>query len=82
MAYLKEVDDAHLSKDSMGQRLVYGDLHIICENDRYLLRNNETKEIVESYIIKQNEDGIDSVDRIQILKDMIVRIIQIGQKGA
>ncbi len=48
MPYLKEVDDAHLSKDSMGQRLVYGDLHIICENDRYLLRNNETKEIVES----------------------------------
>jgi hypothetical protein len=34
--YLKAVSESHLSKDDMGQRLVYGDEHIICTNNSYL----------------------------------------------
>ena len=30
MPFLKEADPDHLSRDSMGQRLVYGDEHIVC----------------------------------------------------
>ena len=71
MPYLKEADEAHLSKDSMGQRLVYGDRHIICDNDAYLLRDNETEEVIERIPIEQNGDGIDTVDRILILRQYL-----------
>lgn len=35
MPYLKEADDAHLSRDEMGQYLVYDDVYIVCENNSY-----------------------------------------------
>ena len=71
MPYLKEADDAHLSRDSLGQRLVYGDRHVICRNDAYLLRDNKTEEVIKSFPIKQNEEGMDIEDRIVILKQLI-----------
>ena len=71
MPYLKEADDAHLSKDSMGQRLVYGDRHVICSNEAYLLRDNETETVLKSFPIKQDEDGTDMEDRILLLKTII-----------
>ena len=71
MPYLKEADDAHLDKDSMGQRLVYGDKHIICDNAAYLFRDNETEEVVETIEIKQNEAGVDTEDRILLLKNYL-----------
>lgn len=71
MPYLKAVDDAHLSKDSMGQRLVYGDRHIVCINEGFLLRNND-ESVVETIMIQQNEDGIDIENRIEKLKQYVV----------
>lgn len=68
MPYLKEADEAHLDKDSMGRRLVYGDRHIVCENAAYLIRDNETGEVLERIEIKQNESGVDMEDRIVLLK--------------
>ena len=38
--YLKVASEAHLSKDDMGQRLIFGDEHIICTNNSYLRRKN------------------------------------------
>ena len=51
--YLKVASEAHLSKDDMGQRLIFGD------------------EIVDTIVIPQNEDGIDTEDRITLLKNYI-----------
>jgi isoleucyl-tRNA synthetase len=48
MPYLKEAHEAHLSRDSMGQRLLYGDRHIVCQNSAYALRDNETEEVIET----------------------------------
>lgn len=72
MPYLKEADEKHLSKDSLGQRLVYGDKHIVCRNNAYLLRNNENEDVIDTVPIKQNGDGIDTEDRILVLKDYIL----------
>ena len=71
MPYLREADEPNLS---MEQRLVYGDRHIICENSKYLLRDNETKQTIKSIQIPQNEDGIDTQDRILLLKNYITSI--------
>ncbi len=69
--YLKAASDAHLSKDDMGQRLIFGDEHIICTNNSYLRRKNEDKAIVDTISIAQNDDGIDTEDRIALLKNYI-----------
>lgn len=71
MPYLKAADDAHLSRDDMGQRLIYGGEHIICTNNSYLRRKNEGEAIVDTISIAQNEDGIDAEDRITVLKEYI-----------
>lgn len=70
MPFLKAVDEVHLSKDSLGQRLVYGDFYIVCCNDSYLKCNNDG-EIIETIQIKQDENGIDEIDRILLLKKYI-----------
>lgn len=36
MPYLKEADDDHLSRDEMGQYLVYDDVYIVCENNSFV----------------------------------------------
>ena len=69
--YLKVADGSHLSKDDMGQRLIYGDEHIICNNSSYQRRRNEDDSVVETIIVPQNEDGIATEDRITILKNYI-----------
>ena len=69
--YLKVASESHLSKDDMGQKLVFGDEHIICTNNSYLRRKNEDESIVDTISIPQNEDGIDTEDRIIVLKNYI-----------
>ncbi len=70
MPYLKAADEAHLSKDDMGQRLVYGDRYIECENDSYLVKTDDGK-VVDTIPIEQNEEGVDTQDRIVKLKNYI-----------
>ena len=69
--YLKVASEAHLSRDDMGRRLIFGDEHIICTNNSYLRRKNEGDEIVDTIAIAQNSDGIDTEDRIIVLKNYI-----------
>ena len=71
MPFLKEADPAHLSRELYGQRLVYPDVHIVCQNASYLVRDNETEEVLEEIMILQNEEGIDIEDRIIKLKQYI-----------
>lgn len=74
MPYLKAADGAHLSKDFMGQRLIYGDRHIICANNAYLLRNNDDESVIDIVRISQSEVGIDLEDRIKKLKAYITTL--------
>ena len=71
MPYLRVADSTHLDRDSMGQRLVYGDKHIICKNAAYLIRENETEAVVETIPIAQDENGIDTEDRIHKLQEIL-----------
>ena len=75
MPYLKaaEPDEDRLNKDMFGQRLDYGDKHIICENAAFVLRLTETEEELDRVEIKQNEDGVDTEDRVQVLKRYLAK---------
>ena len=79
MPFLKEADSDHLSRDSMGQRLVYGDIHVACVNGGYELRNNESGETIEVIPVPQNEEGLDTVDRIVFLKNYIAQKFSDGE---
>ena len=69
--YLKAVDDAHLSRDFMGQRLIYQDYYVKSENDRFVAYNYNDDSIVDILAISQNEVGIDVEDRIIKLKEWL-----------
>lgn len=69
--YLKVASDAHLSKNDKGRRLIFGDEYIVCTNNSYLRRKNEDDVIVDTINIAQNSDGIDTEDRIYVLKNYI-----------
>lgn len=74
MPYLKEADDTHLSRDKMGQYLVYEDVYIECENDSYGIYKNEDNSLADTVMILQNEEGVDIEDRIIKLKKYIANI--------
>lgn len=71
MPFLKEANSSHLSREMNGQRLVYAGVYIVCENDAYIVRDNNTEEVLERIPILQNEEGIDIEDRIIKLKQYI-----------
>lgn len=71
MPYLKEADDAHLSRDEFGQYLVYKHVYIACENDSYGVYKIEDDSLIDTISISQNKQGIDTEDRIVILKKYI-----------
>ena len=71
MPYLKEADDAHLSRDEFGQYLVYKDVYIVCENNSYGVYKNEDDSLIDTISISQNEQGVDVEDRIIKLKEYI-----------
>ena len=77
--YLKaaDPDGKHLDKDAYGERLVFGDVHIISRNSVFIIRHNETEEVLETIDICQDEEGIDTEDRIIKLKDYIQKNITI-----
>lgn len=71
LLYLKVADEEHLSRDHMGQRLAYEDSYIICTNDSYLVMDNESEKIINIIRIPQDEKGIDTKDRIVLLKEYL-----------
>ena len=71
MPYLKEADEVHLSRDEFGQYLVYKYVYIACENDSYGVYKIEDDSLIDTIFISQNKQGIDTEDRIIILKKYI-----------
>ena len=47
----------------------------MCENAAYLLRDDATEEIIDKIEIKQNDDGIDTEDRVKVLKRYITSMM-------
>ena len=74
--FLKAVDEKRLSREHWGQRIIVGDKYIKCENDAYVVRLSSNDEETYRLPITQNEQGIDTEDRIQKLKSVYDAIAQ------
>lgn len=72
MPYLFVADKDHISRDDMGQRLSYEDRFIICENSAFVVNDISGNEI-ERISVPQNADGIDTEDRIDVLKKYLTK---------
>ena len=62
--FLKVVDSDHLDKANTGQRLKYDNRYVYCEGNAFVIKG-ENDEVVETISIEQNEDGIDTENRIE-----------------
>ena len=71
MPYLKIADNEHLSRDDMGQKLMYDDRYIVCENASYIVKSIVDDSIIATIAIFQDEKGIDKEDRVQKLKNYL-----------
>ena len=67
-------DAVDLSRDEMGQYLVYDDVYIVCENNSYGVYRNDDDSLTDTVTISQNEAGIDTEDRIIKLKKYIANM--------
>lgn len=63
--FLKAVNEKNLSKEHWGQRVIDGENYIICETSAYVVKNTNTGEEVAKMAISQNDEGIDTEDRIK-----------------
>lgn len=71
MPFLKEADATHLSRDHMGQRLIYNKAYIECKNAAFVVKNIENEAVVETINISQNDAGVDTENRIERLKEYL-----------
>ena len=65
------VDNEHLSREDMGQKLLYDDRYIVCENASYMVKNIVDDSIIATVAISQDENGIDKEDCVQKLKNYL-----------
>lgn len=62
--FLKASYKMKLSKDHYGQRAIDGDNYIVCWDSAYVVKNMISDAEVEKIVIQQNDQGIDTEDRI------------------
>lgn len=64
--FLKAVDKMNrISRDDLGQFLVYDNTYLACSNDSFVVKRLDNNEEVRRIVINQNEEGIDTEDRIR-----------------
>ncbi len=66
--FLKAVDDKRISREHCGQRIVFDDRYLKCENNAYVVRLTASDAEIYRLLISQNESGVDVEDRILKLK--------------
>lgn len=68
--FLKCVDwKEKLSKDYLGQRIIEDGKYIINTQTSYQIVEMNTDKVIEEYKIPQNEDGIDTINRIEAFRE-------------
>ena len=76
--FLKTVDDQHLSREYKGRHIVLENVYISCINNAYVVYRNDNDEEIYRIDIVQNEDGIDTENRIEKLKKLYRDILDLN----
>lgn len=63
--FLSEVYKNKLSKDHYGRRAIDGENYIVSTNSAFVVSNSTTDKVIEIITIPQNDEGIDTEDRIE-----------------
>lgn len=71
MPYLKIFDNYRLSHYDIGQKLLYDDRYIVCENASYKVKSTVDDSVIDTIAISQDANGIDKEDRVQKLKNYL-----------
>ncbi|MBQ8636354.1 DUF262 domain-containing protein [bacterium] len=66
--FLKSIDDSHIDKFYLGERLNYGDKFVYCQTYGFALKD-VNGEIIKTLKVNQNSEGIDTEDRIKKYKN-------------
>ena len=70
--YFTEVDENHLQRAAFeNQKLIFNHLYITRDNHCFSVRNQTDDSLIETIVISQNKNGIDTEDRILLLKKYI-----------
>ena len=73
--FLYEVDHTDaLSRDDYGRKIILGEIYICCENDAYVVKNISDDTEIDRLTIAQNEEGIDTEDRIIKFREYYKRL--------
>ena len=70
--FLYEIDHNNISQDDNGQSIVKNNKRITMNNNEYIVTDRMTGEIIREVLISQNEDGIDTEDRIIKCKEALI----------
>ena len=62
--FLMESDKDHILKDAFGMQLNYAGKRVLCTNNAYVVQLIDKHAEIQRVTIAQNEDGIDTEDRI------------------
>ena len=64
-----------ISREHCGQRIVFDDRYLKCENDAYVVRLTANDTEIYRLLISQNESGVDVEDRIIKLRGVYQDIL-------
>lgn len=67
--FLAILDWDFLSRDDLGQDIIIGNTWLECKTSAYILYDLDSREEVERFDIPQNDDGIDVVNRIEVVEN-------------
>lgn len=73
--FLKAIDTTTLSKDDCGMKLVSNDYYVVCLEAGYFVFKKGEEKPVEFFAPAQNEDGIDTENRIEKFRDAIMKYL-------
>jgi len=68
--FLKAIDSDHLDRDDFGRTIIRNGKRVENKKDCFVVSDIATKNIVQTIQITQNQDGIDTEDRIQKMKQV------------
>ena len=74
--FLKAIDSTTLSKDDCGMKLVSNDYSVVCLDAGYFVFKKGEEKPVEIFAPSQNENGIDTENRIEKFRESIMKYLR------